>query len=226
MLVYAAAAAGVIVLVWAGLMTFGRPEVTGQSPRERIIAISRLAGQKPRGAGKAIAEAARSDPDESVRQTAMISLGKFISPDLRGVVEAGTKDKSPAVRAAAAGTLARYGDNPAADRLRELWTKDKSERVRQAALAELARCEAPKAIVLLVEAMERSDTVEGRLRAAQALAKKFKMDHQSLDPADLVQWRNFVETIKGSPAVAAAFESLSVPLTRHPEHLIPMPEEH
>ena len=68
----------------------------------------------PRGAGEAIAAAA-GEADPAVRQTALLALGRFLGDKHRPVVEAGTRDAEPAVRAI-------QGDDSPAVRLRAMHT--------------------------------------------------------------------------------------------------------
>ena len=112
-LIGAAAALGAVALAVA---LRDRAEVTGQTPRQRVDAICRLADDRPSGAAAAIAAVA-DDQDASVRRAAMVALGKFAAGEYRGVIEAGTRDADPTVRSAAAASLGRLADDDAVARL-------------------------------------------------------------------------------------------------------------
>ncbi|KKL04735.1 hypothetical protein LCGC14_2613070, partial [marine sediment metagenome] len=144
-------AAGLIVL---GMQVFGRAEkVEGATSSERIESIWRLADQKPRGAADAIATVAADDADASVRQAALVALGRFCHPRHRALIETSLTDRNPLVRAGAAGTMGRYDDDKAVGVLGALAATDKEEKVRHAALVGLGRCKSTVAIFHMVRIM-------------------------------------------------------------------------
>ncbi len=225
---YLLAAIGVAAVVAAALVSrrIGRAEITGETAEERIACISRLAAKGGLGAGEAIAGAATGDRIAAVRQVALMSLGKFIAPEHRRAVLAGTRDDDPRCRSAAAGTLALYHDDDAADRLDEMAKSDADRQVRLDSATAMGNCRADKALVLLVEATENSDSPDVQLHAARVLARKYSIDGEALDPQKQREWRHFIETIKSAPGVAETFRRLSRPLKRNPKDLIPAPAEH
>ncbi|MHC4718046.1 MAG: HEAT repeat domain-containing protein, partial [Planctomycetota bacterium] len=142
--VYAAVAAGVIALAAVGVFALNGPDVDGRTPQERIDQIARLADRKPLGAADAIARAAVEDPDATVRQAALVALGRFVDRDHRPAVDAATKDPDPRARSGAAVTLGRYGDDRAADALGRLASEDPDQQVRLAAVTGLGRLDRPR----------------------------------------------------------------------------------
>ena len=133
MVLYAGGAAVAVALVTAGVLTFGRARVTGQTPTERVASVCRLADEQPLGAAGAIANTAK-EPDPNVRRAAMLALGRFVRAGHRPVVAEGTVDPSPRVRSAAAATLGLYRDDAGADRLGEMALSDSAPTVRAAAV--------------------------------------------------------------------------------------------
>ena len=96
-----------------------KAEVTGREPADRVAEICRVADEQLRGAGDAIAAAAK-DKDPSVRHASLVALSKFIDPKYRSLVETGARDPDARVRSAAARTLGLYDDDKAIVRLGEL----------------------------------------------------------------------------------------------------------
>jgi len=214
----------VVVAVAAALVTLvGRARVSGETPKERIAAICRLADEAPRGAADAIARAAAEDPDPTVRLAALRALGNFPEPKYRSMVVSATSHADPAVRAAAAGTLAMYSDDPAAGRLNELAGEDPDSQVRLDAVAALGACTSARSLVYLVQQMEGNDDPEVQMRARDAVLRRLKMPARTTRPDNVRLWRNDVELVKLEPKVKAAFEETSAAVVHHPEHIIPEP---
>jgi len=204
---YVLLAVGAILLAAVTAMVWpGRAKISGQTAEDRIAAIRRLADEQPRGAADAIKSAA-TDPDAGVRQAAMVCLGRFKRPEDRGTIEAGTRDASEAVRAAAAGTLGFYADEAAADRLGEVLTTDTAPAARIGATQGLARARGPKAYVFLAEAMDQDPDPQVRLKAMQRLLRLMKLRRQNPpDPRDLPRWRSLTAKIRAFHPVQDAFK--------------------
>ncbi|MCP4375877.1 MAG: HEAT repeat domain-containing protein, partial [bacterium] len=136
---------------------------------ERINAIRKIAAEGSLDAGKSIAKVAVGDEDPRVRCIAMLSLRKHARPEIRSTIEAGTKDKIPAVRAAAALTLGKYADAAAVKRLGNLLETGQDETVRLAAARGLARCKSRESKGLLVSAMKKNDSQEVQKQSLKLL---------------------------------------------------------
>ena len=193
-------------VVW--VLGLDRAKVAGGTPDERIASICRLADERPWGAAGAIAAAA-GDPHPAVRQAVMVALSKFVDDAAyRPAVEAGVADEDATVRAAAAATLGLYADGPAVDRLGALLKGDPSERGRLAATRGLARTRRPRAIVLLVKAMETNESPNVRYRAMEVLMAHLGLSFDvSPDPRDPVVWSRAVRAVRLFPAVRAAYRA-------------------
>jgi len=198
--------AAVTAMVWPR-----RAQITGRTAEDRIDTIGRLADEQPRGAADAIKSAA-TDPDAGVRQAALVCLGRFKRPEDRGTIEAGTRDASEAVRAAAAGTLGFYADDDAADRLGEILTTDTAPAARLGATQGLARAGGAKAYVFLAEAMDQDPDPQVRLKAMQRLLRLMKLRRPNPpDPRDLPKWRALTAKIRAFHPVQEAFEKVRPP---------------
>lgn len=181
-----------------------RTEVAGQTPRQRIEAICRLADERPGGAADAIAAAA-DDQDPSVRRAAMVALGKFAADKYRGVIDAGTRDADPTVRSAAAASLGRLADDDAVARLGKVLAGDADERVRLAAVTGLARAGTDRAIVMLVETAEKDKSTRLRRQAMAALTSRYGIRfHNPPDPDDADAWSRAMGKIRRIPGVRKA----------------------
>lgn len=233
---YLAVAGGAAVLVALTVVASlaGRAQVTGDTPAERIASIGLLADTEAWGAAAAIAGAASDDQDADVRRAAVIALRKF-APDQRETVLAATSDPSPRVRAAAAATLGRLADGPAARRLGEMINDDEEDSaVRAAAVAGLSGNDSPEATVLLVSAVESHAVADVRAHAMAVLVRKFGLVRVKPIPevidkfraADRAEWLDLVETVKMMKETKAAFAKLRRPLDLHPENLVKRNTEH
>ncbi len=206
-LLYGAAGAVVLAVIALPMAVSSRARLTGKTPQERIACICRLADLQPRGAVEALAAAAINEPDVGVRRAALIGLGRFRSPAARRAVEDGTKDKSASVRAAAAATLGLCNDDDAAARLGDILAGDPQEEVRLSAVAGLGRIGRPKAVAVLVEAMERNDSTNVRREALVTLLKRFQAGFtRPPDPRDTAKWGELMRQVRRMPSVKAAME--------------------
>ena len=134
---------------------------------------------------------------------------KLDDAEHRPVVEAAAGDDSPAVRAGAALTLGRYGDEAAAARLGELMAGDPEAKVRLAAAAGLGRIRSHNSVGLLVLAVENNEVPAVRLRALRALSKLYGFELSGLPaPTDAGAWRKVVEMAYGLPGAKKAVEAL------------------
>ena len=200
-----AAVAVVIVVVAIGSLC-SKAQVTGQTSEERSDSICRLADEKPRGAGEAIAAAAVGEADPVVRRAALLALGRFPGDRYRQVVEAGTRDAEAMVRAQAAATLGMY-DDAAACRLGELLTGDADEGVRLGALAGLGRIRGHRATALVVRAIDGDDSLAVRLRAVETLGARFGFSvPDPIDPRTPAGVERIRNIVKMFPDVTEALE--------------------
>ena len=209
------------LVVWLASAALVRAQVRGATPAERIACIYALADKDAFGAAEAICQSATSDPDPSVRRAAVTVLARFSGPKVRSALEAATRDADADVRASAAATLGPGQDEAAADRLGELLGSDPAEAVRVAAISGLARNNTPKAIVHLLEAAEKNDRQEVRIRALDAVYGKIKLHVERRRIRNHADWLDLVEYVKGFGQVQAAYQAAGRQLQRHPEHLHP-----
>ncbi|HUS47530.1 MAG TPA: HEAT repeat domain-containing protein [Phycisphaerae bacterium] len=221
------AAIAIGATMWGALH---RRRVEGATPGERIGSIRRLAEEKPRGAGQALAEEAVSAADPSVRHSALVALGRFVEPRHRAAVEQGTRDASPEVRAAAAATLGLYGDAPAADRLGEMATSDPELKVRIGAVRGLGRNKCSKATAWLVRSAEKENDDKVQFHALIELCEKFGTRYIGPEPSKAKDWKReataLVEFLKGNPKVQEAYHEASWPLELRPEYFRDEHERH
>ncbi|HET6428210.1 MAG TPA: HEAT repeat domain-containing protein [Phycisphaerae bacterium] len=186
-----------------------RPEIDGKTPAERIQQIAELADRSPRGAAEAIARAAAGDADPSVRQAALVALGRFVSPAHRAVVDAAIADGDPQVRSGAAVTLGLYGDDRAADALGRLATEDASEKVRLAAATGLGRLDRPRALGWLVRVMESPQVPPAvRREALDAVGRRLKIRFVRPPAPGTADWGQLVQKIRSSPVARAALAEM------------------
>ena len=189
-------AALVPILVWA---FGGRPQVQGDSPKERIACISRLATSGRRGAGAAIARAA-GDPHPGVRRAAVVALGGLSARSHRRVIASCMDDTDAQVRAAAAATAGACADDEIIERLGTLLNTDPDARVRRGAALGLARDGGAEAVVLLVRAIETNPPA--RAAAMNALMDRFHAGVSNLpDPGEHAWWVQMAARIRGFPSV-------------------------
>jgi len=208
-----------LLVVWA---TGDR--VTGDSAGERIESIGRLAAKGSSSCAEAIAGAAVEDSEASVREVAVLALGKFSAAEVRPAVEKCCSDAAPAVRSAAARTLIAYGDDAAAERVIEMARTDADPKVRTDALNALANTDADPAVIALVEAMDADPEVETRTRALLAAARKYGFHEKGLTQPGTAHRRRVIESIKRVPKVKASFQRRNRPLKLQP--IPPPPVKH
>lgn len=193
-----------MLVIVCGLM-FSRAAVEGDTAKQRIASICRLADERPWGAGEAIASAAREDSDPTVRRVAMIALGRFEDEQCRSAVQAGTQDSSPLVRQGAAIALGRHGDDAAVETLGKLMNTDPDEDVRAAAATGLGYVPRPKSVALLALAIANSDSHKVKSEALRALSKRYKITWNKMpDPRDAAGWAEAVGVIYSLPFVKQA----------------------
>lgn len=216
-----AAAALVGVAAVAGYLVFGRAEVSGGDPPERIAAIHEIAAERPWGAGKALAQAAANDPSPQVRREAIAGLSHFLAPEHRAAVEKGTTDSDARVRAIAADTLGLYRDKAATDVLVQLIETDRDEQVVQAALRGVVRCNDPRAIVMLLETADKGSSRAVKMVAMKGLLRWFRgRIPKDRDPRDKPRWRDLIQRWKGDSRVRAAYAAAGVELVQRPQDRI------
>lgn len=198
--------------VFVGARSLRKARVAGDTPEDRIASVIELANDRPRGAAESLADAARNDPDASVRRVALVCLNRFQRQDDRGAVIAATHDDDPRVRQAASRALMAYADEETVRRLTVICCDDPDQRVRNAAFTALSVNASPHAIVTLVHMMEHADTRELRLAAAEAMIDKFNMGSDP-NPDDRLEWEELVQAMKSDSIVQAAFDETGTLLT-------------
>ncbi len=222
--------AAIVVLIVAGAATaalfaagywMSRARIEGDSPRERIASICRIAADRPPRAGAALARAAVEETDAEVRRAAAVALGQFLCPECRSAVERAASDASARVRQAGAETLSLYRDGRAADVLVKLAGSDGDVGVRLAALRGLGRCDDPRSFVVLLDVAERGDTMEMQRQAMRALAGKVgaRLDGRR-DPRNPPGWRDLLQRFRRIEVVRKAHAELGVPLVDRPGDLL------
>jgi len=215
------AAIGLVIGV-VGVVAFRRAKIEGANSQDRIASICRLADTRPSGAGNRLAQAALEESDASVRAAALVGLARFPDPKHRDTVRRCTDDAAPQVRAAAAATLGRYGDEEAARRLGELVIGDSDRNVRIATVIGLGRCAAPEALVWLLEAAEKDPDATVQFEAVKVLYWKLGMRYIGEKMSKGPKWEKqvavMVEYLKGYPQIQEAYRRSGRELVRHPEH--------
>ena len=190
---------GLLLLAGQGL---SRARVTGDTPRQRIESICRIADSKPWGAIDAIARAAAEDPDAGVRAVAVTVLAKFGPGEKRETVMQATRDEAPAVRAAAAQTLAMFRDELAIRRLAEMAGAEAQPEVRLAAVDALRDCATVEAGQALFALMDSTDA-KVRVKAFESLMNLLNTHwEQGQDPWPLPQWKRLHSRLMAKMNVA------------------------
>ena len=201
---------------------FGRAKMPqGGSEQQRVQAIDRLAVQQPSGTAEALAKAAESDPSPEVRRTALAALTHVLKPDHRSVVEKSVQDPDKRVRAVAADTLSVYKDNAAAETLTRVAETDPEEEVQLAALRALARCDAPRALVTLLDLAEKGKTRTVKLTAMMSFMRKKGMRlGEDRDPDKPAAWNDLIQRWKRYQPVQAAYAAVREPLDYRPQEIL------
>ncbi len=217
-----ASAALVGAVAVAAYSVFGRAEISGEKPPERIAEIHEIAAERPWGTAKVLAEAAENDPSPEVRAEAIAGLSQVLAPEHRAVVEKGTADSDARIRAIAADVLGVFGDKPAAGVLVKLIETDQDEEVVKGALRGLARCDDPRAIVWLLETAEKGSSRDVKLVAMKGLLRKFRCRlSKDRDPSDEANWRDLIQLWKRPKAVRDAYAAVpEVQLVDRPQDII------
>ena len=217
----AEAEAAVLVVTAGSLYVAVSPPSLSGDPSERIAAIHQMAVDRPRGAGKVLADAAENDPSAKVRGAAVGVLGYFIEPEFRAVVVKCTGDTDAHVRAMAAGTLGLYRDAEAADVLNKMVSSDSEEPVVLAALDALADCEVPIAIVALLEAGAKGNTAEVKMVAMRSLLRKYEGKvPDSVAPDNQRRWKDLLQRWRRFDQIKDAYAKAGVELIDRPGDII------
>jgi HEAT repeat protein len=201
------------------LLVADLPEVSGDTPQARAASVDRIVARRPLGARWALLRAA-NDKSAEVRRKVMVGLIRFLSPEVRPIVEKGIADEDPSVRRAAVGTLSLYRDSPAAIALEKVFETDLDRSVRLAALRCLAKCDDPRAIVLPLQVAENSQNTEEKQLAMKMLLHKFGAHlPKEHDPQDPQTWPSLIQNVKRMEVIQKAFAALSVRLIQRPEDI-------
>ncbi len=203
----AVAVAVVLAVTLAGGLG-SRAKLTGDSPKDRIDCIIKLADEQPWGAAGVLAKAVAEEPNVQVRRAALVALKRFADDDCRGVVDAATEDTDADVRAAAATMLGRYDDPAAVDRLLVMAAEDAAPAVRAEAVDALADVDDTKVTDGLLDVMEHDRDFGVRRRAMHVLSARRGLRFSVMpDPTNPAQWREALRTIRtfaGPPKRAPA----------------------
>jgi len=196
------------------------PRLSG-TPSERVAAIHKMAVDRPRGAGPVLADAAENDPSAEVRGAAVGALSYFLEPEFRAAVVKCTADADARVRAVAAGTLGLYYDAEAADVLADMVAGEDEEQVVLAALDALAACDAPMAIVALLEAGAKGRGDEVRMVAMRSLLRKYEGKvPDKVSPSDERKWRDLLQRWRRFDKIKDAYAAAGVELIDRPGDII------
>jgi len=206
------------VILWSSQ----RPDVTSGSEQDRIDAVTQIAAERLAGARRSLARAVK-DESPRVRRAAIISLAQMVQPEDRNAIEEAISDNDPTVRAVAAECLGRFNDAKAAAKLSavaESAQEDKS--VRKAALRGLVPCDAPIAVVTLIEiAGDESIPNEVRLQAGKSmLAKAGGKLNPDRRPENRALWRDLVQRLKNDKRTRDKYSAAGVKLVNHPDHIV------
>ncbi len=225
MLLFALAAVVAVAVVLATSLKSRQARLTGDTPKEKIDCISRMADEGKWGAAEVLAKAARNDPSPEVRRAALVALGRVSDGEHRAVLEAALADADAGVRSAAAVGLGPFADEAAARRLGELALGDGDAQVRLAAVAGLDACSSDRALVYLVETMVKGEPAEVQLHARAAAQRRLKMPHREIRPEHVRLWRDDVALVKSQPIVKQAYEKAGIPLELRAGDIIEEPGE-
>ncbi len=225
MLLFALVAVVAVAAVLATTLRSRRARLTGETTKERIDCIGRMADERKWGAAEVLADAARNEPSPEVRRAALVALGRVSDGDHRAVLEAALADADAGVRSAAAVGLGRFADEAAAKRLGELALGDGDVKVRLAAVAGLDACASDRALVYLVETMVKGSPVEVQLHARAAAQRRLRMPHREIRPEHVRLWRDDVALVKSQPIVKQAYEKAGIPLELREGDIIEEPGE-
>ena len=218
-------AAGACLIVLVVVLYPAKAQVTGETAKQRVDSVVRIANDRSYGAADALARTAADDGDPTVRRTALICLSAFGRSSDRPLIEAATQDLSPGVRQAAAKALIRAYDDPASvGRLREL-LHDEDENVRQSAASALSTSRNPHALVALVQTTDAKQTPDLQVLAVRTLDRKYRIGLE-IDPADADGWARCIEIIKHTDEVLEAFRTTGTPLDRNMALVRQMAAEH
>ncbi|HDZ22400.1 hypothetical protein LCGC14_0303660 [marine sediment metagenome] len=209
-----AGGAGLIALVV--VLYPAKAQVTGETAKQRVESVVRIADDRSYGAADALARTAANDPDPTVRRTALVCLSAFGRSSDRPVIEAAMQDLSPSVRQAATKALIRsYDDLAAVGHLRDL-LHDEDEDVRKSAASALTTSKNPHALVALVQTTDAEQTPDLQILAVRALGKKYRISFE-VDPAEADGLARSIEIIKHTDEVIEAFRATGTPLHRNME---------
>lgn len=204
-------AGGACLIVLVVVLYPAKAQVTGETAKQRIDSVKRIAGDRSYGAADALARTVANDGDPTVRRNALICLSAFGRSSDRPVIEAALADEDQSVRRAAAQHLVLMHDDAAAvQRMIEIDQDASSPADRQAALAAMGLSSRPEALVRLVQTIESGDP-QRRLAAAEALIARFPMPSV---PAKLTaeEWPRLVVGIKLIKEVEQAYEQTGTEL--------------
>ncbi|HDZ22404.1 hypothetical protein LCGC14_0303620 [marine sediment metagenome] len=204
-------AGGVCLIALVVVLYPAKAQVTGETAKQRVDSVVRLAGDRSYGAADALARTVANDLDPTVRRAALTCLSAFGRSSDRPVIEAALADEDQSVRRTAAQHLVLMYDDPAAvQRIIEIDQDASSPADQQAALAALGLSRQPEALVRLVQTIESGDP-QRRLAAGEALIRRFPM---ALVPAKLTaeEWRRLLVGIKHITEVEQAYKQTGTAL--------------
>ncbi len=208
-----------LLAVGAGLAVHAsRSRVSGASASSRIERINHIANSGSASAAETLAQSAANDPDQSVREAALIGLSHCLTPDVRPIIEQALDNPSPGVRAGAAYALAAYSDEPSANRLLDLSLNDSVSRVREGAVTALGRNGHARSIVNLFQIVEKSTDPQVQYLAIKELHKKLGTRYVGAQPSKVKDWPWQTQLVAGwllqDPMLQNAFAKTGVPLPK------------
>ena len=207
---------GVVTVIIVLLCGVGEPDLPGDTEQERVQALARTSS-------KSTLASAAENKSPRIRMAAMVRLTQVMDAEDRPIIEKAITDESPDVRALAAESLGQFNDAEATRKLAAIAASTKEDaKVRQAALRGLVPCEAPQAVVTLIEvAADESAPNKVRFQAGKsALAKAGGKLNPDRRPENKALWRDLIQRLKNDQRVRRAYGDAGVKLVDHSNDIV------
>mgnify|MGYP002641692928 CR=1 FL=1 len=207
----------VILAITLGITLFAKARANRFDPNDPDRAgVIRRAITRDKDVAREASLASLNHEDPDVRMTALAALGIVGNPaDIPLIDNAARNDASSAVRSQACRALVRYDTEESVATVCELAIDAESAYVRRGALRALAGTDQPIARVTQVGVMDYALTDGDRQAAADGMQRNLKI-LITPDINDPEGWAIFLEAIKHSTQVEAAFDEFGKPLVGDP----------